>query len=903
MDNWLQRLTREIRLGSHAFIITGDIGDGFPSPQCSEPGALVPWHELVISTLTAGKPEYLGWVFDPATGYSFRKQEDTSIYERFFRGEKSGSDKKAKKKKGDDDADEMLARLEANAAELDEPIPPMFINAVGSMVRVLASSARAKEEDRRPCIAAIHDVDAVWNGTASDERTTRAFLNLLRIAENDEFRKAGHLLLIAVPSLMQLPERFRRPDSPFTVIRISRPSEADRGEFIRSIVVSEEHRARLAELRTARKLREEAAARALDADIAASETELLAIEEERGANAEISAAEQALESARAEQRRQETEAAATIARFEAEFAAADRAALSAATEFVLNGDSIRLVKPGDMLECRIADDPAQTQRQAVLKVTDGELQLSTREDLTVPVMHAEEKTPVIFYWGPQGYMQHRFKERHKCAPNRLPADSRLVIVPSARRKAVEEKERAQNLLGHARTTCAQDVEKAKAAATAANAALERLNSTVDADRQRRLGECRDRLERFRAQRTMGKLNAADPESERQEHELLAGRFPAPSCGIPVMARLTQGLGFRDIVRMLRAAQNEGKECDETTLLVARRHALKRSYGHLVEIVQPKFGFDGIAGLDQIKDFFRSACDDIKAGLLARVPMGVLLMGPPGTGKTAVAEALAEESGFLYVKIKNVRSMWVGETERQMEELVTCLRELAPVVVLRDEVDQEDTGRDSFQGDSGVSARVRKVWMEFLSDPVIRGKVLVVSCSNRPDLLDAAMLRSGRTDERIPVLMPEDETRRALFPVMIRRYAKDLPGMTVVSTLTENDIGFLAKETENLTGADIEVIVRRAIGYADHTEATVTVGREAMLRAIRGFIPSASIEQIARMTLASIKNCANREFLPKDHKAIVRRCLKDLGIDLKKAEEMQDAALVELIKKHGAAGSA
>jgi SpoVK/Ycf46/Vps4 family AAA+-type ATPase len=354
--------------------------------------------------------------------------------------------------------------------------------------------------------------------------------------------------------------------------------------------------------------------------------------------------------------------------------------------------------------------------------------------------------------------------------------------------------------------------------------------------------------------------------------------------------------------MFRAAQQDGRECDAMTVLAERHNALARSYGHLVDIVKPSYGFEGIAGLDNIKRFFGHVRDDIAKGMLARVPMGCLLMGPPGTGKTAIAEAFAEECGFLFVKIRNVRSMWVGETERQMEDLIAGLRELAPVVVLRDEVDQEDTGRDSFQGDSGVSARVRQKWMEFLSDPVIRGRVFVISCSNRPDLLDAALKRSGRTDERIPVLMPDAETRKRLFPVMLKRVQGSLPGITIESTTTQDELKRLADMTESLSGADIEVIVRHSVEYGKVVDGTkIVVDAKCMKRAVEDFIPSASVPQIAYMTFTAIKNCARKEFLPKDAAKIVEKCLADLGIKVdKSANPSLDAMLANHKPEKGSA---
>ena len=98
------------------------------------------------------------------------------------------------------------------------------------------------------------------------------------------------------------------------------------------------------------------------------------------------------------------------------------------------------------------------------------------------------------------------------------------------------------------------------------------------------------------------------------------------------------------------------------------------------------------------------------------------MGPPGTGKTALVEALAKGSRYNFVKMENARSMWVGQTEERTERQLQGLLALAPVIVMNDEADLGEANRDSPKGDSGVSERIMQAWMKFLSDPKIQGKI-------------------------------------------------------------------------------------------------------------------------------------------------------------------------------------
>src|SRR5204863_4465460 len=134
------------------------------------------------------------------------------------------------------------------------------------------------------------------------------------------------------------------------------------------------------------------------------------------------------------------------------------------------------------------------------------------------------------------------------------------------------------------------------------------------------------------------------------------------------------------------AKEAGEPLQPELVKKKKREILNTEYGDVMDLVEPLRGLDDIGGHEHIKKYFVEVLDAIKKGETRLVPMGVTLMGPPGTGKTAMVEALAKEAGFNFVKIKNVRSMWVGESEARMEKLVYGLRSLAPVVVMNDEAD-------------------------------------------------------------------------------------------------------------------------------------------------------------------------------------------------------------------------
>lgn len=346
-------------------------------------------------------------------------------------------------------------------------------------------------------------------------------------------------------------------------------------------------------------------------------------------------------------------------------------------------------------------------------------------------------------------------------------------------------------------------------------------------------------------------------------------FETPTCGIPTAARITCGMSYRDIIGVLRVSQSEQRPCGPAEIHEARRIILDRAYGHLFDVVEPERGFDDIAGNDHIKEFFYQVVRNILAGHIVKVPQGALISGPPGTGKSAIAEAFAKECGLLLVKMKNMRSMWLGETERQIEEALAALMALAPLALFRDEVDQEDSGRDAYQGDSGTSGRIRQALMTFLAKPEIRGRVFCVSATNRPDLLDAALKRSGRTDERLVMLMPDPRTRSALLDVMFRRVTRGLDGVKLAWD-AGNTRREVVRGTRGLTGADIEVIARHALDFAPAENGIITIKPEHLLKASTDFMGNDAVEQIARMELAAIMSVSRDSYRPRNWKDIVAR---------------------------------
>ena len=358
---------------------------------------------------------------------------------------------------------------------------------------------------------------------------------------------------------------------------------------------------------------------------------------------------------------------------------------------------------------------------------------------------------------------------------------------------------------------------------------------------------------------------------------------------------TQGMSFKQINDIFLYAGQKGNKLSLADIKKKKTEILNEEYGDILEVVDPVMGLENIGGLEYVKEYLEEVLVFIRKGQKSLVPMGALFSGPPGTGKTALVEALAKEAGFNFVKIKNVRSMWVGESEARMEKLIGALRAMAPVVVMNDEADLAEAGRDEPKGDSGVSARIMKMWMELLSDDRIQGDIVVISCTNRPDHLDPALKRSGRTDDRFLLPMPSAEERKKIFRVMFMRHS---------FTTSITDFTPFAELTDGLSGANIRDIVSKSGQLAAKLNKT-SVDEEALRGAIADFIPTNNQKDNDFMTMIGLLECSSRRRLPPHIKEIlagifVRNLVPNLSEMIKAIEERKIVDISDI--KHLAVGT-
>ena len=268
-------------------------------------------------------------------------------------------------------------------------------------------------------------------------------------------------------------------------------------------------------------------------------------------------------------------------------------------------------------------------------------------------------------------------------------------------------------------------------------------------------------------------------------------------------------------------------------------ALREVY---VEI--PEVKWSDVGGLEGVKQELKEAVEwPIRQPEYFREmgidpPKGILLYGPPGCGKTLLAKAVATESGanFISVKGPEILSKWVGESEKAVREIFSKARQAAPCIIFFDEIDSIAPRRGLRGGDSGVTDRIVNQLLTEMDGITRLEGVVVIGATNRPDIVDPALLRPGRFDRVIYVPPPDKEARLEIFKVHTRKMplAEDV------------DLEELAEKTEGYTGADIAAVCREAAMIALREAGKPTkVKKEHFLKALEKVEPSVSKEDLER----------------------------------------------------------
>jgi len=367
----------------------------------------------------------------------------------------------------------------------------------------------------------------------------------------------------------------------------------------------------------------------------------------------------------------------------------------------------------------------------------------------------------------------------------------------------------------------------------------------------RLSDVSDRLRENPHVATVDVPLPTEPERKAFLEAALGAR-PAASFsdfGVPEIARLAAGISLTDLETLVRSSIEAGRRLDPERFRELKKRLIERQAQDLLEFVEPRWTLDLVVGHEAAK---RRLLDDaalIRKGALDCAPMGYLLCGPVGTGKSFLAQCAAGSIGMPCVVLRNFRSKFVGETEGNLEKVLGVLRSMGPVMVLVDEADAM-LGDRQVGGDSGVGSRVFGMFAAQMGDTRYRGRIVWMLMTARPDLIPIDLKRQGRAEVHIPLFYPHDEAEIRKFLVVIAR--------KLDARLAEEDVPSIPQRG-HLSGADIEGLVGRAWRQA-LLAGQDRITREILAAVVADFMPSTQTLERELQEMAAILECTDREFL-------------------------------------------
>ncbi len=338
--------------------------------------------------------------------------------------------------------------------------------------------------------------------------------------------------------------------------------------------------------------------------------------------------------------------------------------------------------------------------------------------------------------------------------------------------------------------------------------------------------------------------------------LAATQFPdlAAKSEVPVDtlgARLT-GLSRVGARSAIGLALRNDRAVTSAWLSKIKKDLIERECQGLLEFIESPFTLDNVAGHDAVKAWLRQDTSLLRKGALRALPMGYLIAGRIGTGKTFIVQCWAGEIGIPCVVLKNFRDRWVGATESNLEKIFAMLRAVGQVVVFVDEADQAAGKREGGDGDSGLSGRVYSMLAKEMSDTRNRGRIIWVFATSRPDLLEVDLKRQGRLDVHIPLFAPETAAEREALLLAIAKKLK--------FPLSAGDLPPFADGVP-LGGNELEGVLVRALRLHELSEEPRRPIRDVLADVLKEVRPSPHTRKLEYMDLVAVKECTDARFLP------------------------------------------
>jgi hypothetical protein len=358
---------------------------------------------------------------------------------------------------------------------------------------------------------------------------------------------------------------------------------------------------------------------------------------------------------------------------------------------------------------------------------------------------------------------------------------------------------------------------------------------------------------------IGKIEIPLPgESERRAYidsliatdERLAG---ARGLDAGTLAKEANGLTLVGVSQVIGQTLHGSAEFDLAELKEKKKELIEKQCFGLIDFVEPRFDLGMVVAPAEVKGRLLSDAKLIREGRHDALPMGYLICGVLGTGKTFTATCFAGSIGIPALVFRNLREKWVGSSEGNMQKVLSVVRALGPVVVIVDEADAAlgDRGAD---GDSGTSGRMFAMISSQMSDTAYRGKVIWMLLTCRPDLLPVDLKRQGRCEVHIPLFVPQnEEQRREMFLAMARKNKVRIEPQ------------WIPPLPEGVSGADIESIVVQCLREAAIAGAE-SPSAEMIAATVSRFVSPNYSLQMELQELVAVREATDLDFLPERFRA-------------------------------------
>jgi ATP-dependent 26S proteasome regulatory subunit len=345
-------------------------------------------------------------------------------------------------------------------------------------------------------------------------------------------------------------------------------------------------------------------------------------------------------------------------------------------------------------------------------------------------------------------------------------------------------------------------------------------------------------------------------------QLLQGS-PDAEARANTLATITAGMTPAEITSLIEPgkALPPGDANEEVLKVIhaRKREMIEKECAGLIEFIEPRHGLDSVGGHEHIKHELLAIAKNLKAGETTLTPMGLLAVGPMGSGKTFVIKAFLKEAGLSAVALKNFRSKWVGSTEANLERVLATVKAMGPIAVIIDEGDRSFGAGGGEDSDGGTSSRVIARLKEFMAEPDNRGQVLFVMMTNRPDKLDSDIKRPGRLDRKIPFFYCDSAAERAqVLQAVLSRYNE-------TCTASAQELLTLCEGLTGYSNADLEALALLAVELA--RSQGLPLAAQALSLAAADFMPPQERDMIDFMELLAVSETSRRSMLPQRYRGM------------------------------------